>query len=99
MPVYALFTSVCYNHMTCPPPSSSCKGLWESQYLAKKKKKKEPITMIGLANHDLPSEAGHITTLNKLLNRDYLGDNPYFIIITISYFKPNCKKYLKLIGE
>ena len=47
--------------------------------------------MISLTNHDLSSEAGHIATLNKLLNRDYLGDNPYFIRTTISYFKLNCK--------
>ena len=53
--------------------------------------KKGHINMISLTNHDLSSEAGHIATLNKLLNRDYLGDNPYFIRTTISYFKLNCK--------
>lgn len=47
--------------------------------------------MIGIANHDLSSEAARIATLNKLLNGDYLDDNPYFIKIIISYFKPNCK--------
>lgn len=49
--------------------------------------------MIGLANHDLWSEAGHITTLNKFLNRDYLEDDPHFIRIIISYFKPNLKTF------
>ena len=28
--------------------------------------------MIGLANHDLSFKAGHIATLNKLFNKDYL---------------------------
>lgn len=33
--------------------------VWESEYVAKK----EHITMIALANHDLFLETGHITTL------------------------------------
>lgn len=53
------------------PPPSSYKSFWESEYLAKK----EHITTIALADHDLSLEAEHLTTLHKLLNRDYLGDN------------------------
>lgn len=72
------------------PSPSNYKGFWEGECLAKK----EHITVIVLANHDLSLEAEHTTTLHKHFNRDYPGDNQYFIIITINYFKPNYKNVL-----
>lgn len=94
MPSYALLMPVSYNHWPelchMNPSTIQLQGFWESGYLAKK----EHITMIGLVNHDLYSEAEHIATLNKLFNRNYLDDDPYYIRITISYFKHNCKNVL-----
>lgn len=83
-------TLIGQNCVTWDPFTLQFKGFWESEYLAEK----EPITMIALADHNVSLEAGHITTLNLFLNRDYFGNNQYFIIITINYLKPNYKNVL-----